>query len=616
MPENNELHLFQNPVFFLFLLLINCFFLSFSVYAREEKNIDWYYDEAQNAILDEHYEYAIRILKEAKLKYPETPKFLIQLGDLYFDKDFYELALNEYLFANQIEENDYYTLNQIQDCYGYLNQEFKAIEYLELILAEYPPGEFNPSIDTVDDLGWMYFKTHQLEKGEKLILDLLENSSEYDIDRGLTMTLGTLYSGMYDYERSKEYYLKSIEDAEKDMDYYFASVAYYNLSLLERAFYNFNSALQYTNDSLLSQDRATGHLSRGELFQSQMNFSGALSEYEEGEKKDDTPLTKMNIAILLQIFGKLDQALQYANAVYNEKDQSWMHYFGTDLKRYKKEIHEILADINRDLAVREISAPRANAGEDVLSIIMYFRYFFSAYYYRQKYKNYCLIVGKDYLHEQSYLDAFWEFYRANEDYPETALKYLRKAEEIETVLIPHSKASYLQEEGKITKNQVMLEQAINTFDPFWEKERIAESLVAMIRLLPRKNGERRNALNRLYDINPGAFLRNRTGLPLEIRFHMSPDKHILKRVIVHAFKSSGSDVTTANSALNEEKGYRFILQVFWEGGEDPSFTLSDRLTSSVIAESSIQVKKGSIDEQAAWFVKNMLFDHIYHVERE
>ena len=99
----------------------------------------------------------------------------------------------------------------------------------------------------------MYFKTHQLEKGEQLLLEALES---YGPDRGMYMTLGTLYSGLYDYNNSKRFYLKAIEDALETDDPYFASVAYYNLSLLEHSFYHFNSALRYTEESIRSSDRA------------------------------------------------------------------------------------------------------------------------------------------------------------------------------------------------------------------------------------------------------------------------------------------------------------------------------------------------------------------------
>jgi tetratricopeptide (TPR) repeat protein len=588
--------------------------LPFFISSQEEKDIDWYYEEAREAIYDEHYEYAVEIIKEAKQTYPDSAKFPVQLGDLYFNKDFFELALDEYLLANHLNENDFDILDKIQECYGYLNQEGNAIRYLEQILEEYPPGEYLSSIDTVDDLGWMYFKTHQLEKGEELILNFFNNNPEYKNKRGLTMTLGTLYSGMYDYERSKKYYLASIEDAEEDMDFYFASVAYYNLSLLEHTFYHFNSALQYANNSLQSQDRATGHLSRGELYQSQMNFPQALKEYKEGEKKDETPLTKMNTVILLRLFGKIDEALQYAQTIYKDEDQSWMHYFGTDVTRYKKEVHEILADIYHDMARRELSLPGASAGEDISYLLSYIQYSLTSYYHRQKFKNHCLDVGKNYLGEGSYLDAFWEFYRANKEYPVTALKYLSRAEEIETDLIPQSRTYYIQERGIITKNPALLKESINKFDPFWEKEEIAESLVSLIRLLPRGKAERRDAINRLYDINPGAFLSNGIGLPLEVRFTMRSEKRMLKRIILHALKAAGSDTTTRNSLTNEEKGFRYILHISWDKAGSPSFILSDRQKEIVIKEASIQLKKGSIDEQAVWFIRDLLVDHVYYVE--
>ena len=63
------------------------------------------------------------------------------------------------------------------------------------------------------------------------------------------MTLGTLYSGIYDYENSKHNYLEAINEALDANNSHFASVAYYNLSLLEHSFYHFSEALRIEPDN-------------------------------------------------------------------------------------------------------------------------------------------------------------------------------------------------------------------------------------------------------------------------------------------------------------------------------------------------------------------------------
>ena len=117
---------------------------------------------AREAISQSAYESAVKILTEAKTRYPASPKANLALGDLYYDKDLYSLALGEYRDAENKGATDFSTLTQISRCYGKLNQEKSSITYLTRILKEYPD-----SADTVDDLGWMCFKTHELDKAKR-----------------------------------------------------------------------------------------------------------------------------------------------------------------------------------------------------------------------------------------------------------------------------------------------------------------------------------------------------------------------------------------------------------------------------------------------------------------
>ena len=259
---------------------------------------DWYYERAQAAIEAENYETAVQLLQEAQRRYPAAGSLNVLLADLYYDKELFALALEEYLEADRKEGADFLVLSQIAHCYGKLNREQDSIGTLERILELFPE-----SVYSVDDLGWMYFKTHQLEKAEALLQEALER---FGPERGLYMTLGTVYSGMYDYDNSRRYYLLAIDDALDEQDEYFASVAYYNLSLLEHSFYRFNSALRHTEESIRLSDRAPGHLARGELFQSRLDFRRALEEYELARARDTTPLSKVNLAMLYQRFGRLE----------------------------------------------------------------------------------------------------------------------------------------------------------------------------------------------------------------------------------------------------------------------------------------------------------------------
>jgi tetratricopeptide (TPR) repeat protein len=514
--------------------------------SQSQQSADWYYGRAREAIEAENYETAVRIVEEGKQLYPQNAELRLLLADLYYDKELYNLALEEYQGAVELQGEEYLSLIQISRCYGKLNQERESIATLERILELYPEN-----VTSIDDLGWMYFKTHQLEKGEQLLVQALK---QFGPDRGIYMTLGTIYSGLYDYENSKQFYLKAIDDALKGEDLYFASIAYYNLSLLERSFYNYNSALRYTEDSSQMYNRAPPHLARGELYQSRLDFKLALSEYQTAMTKDNTPLSKVNLALLYQKFGMLELARRYAEEVLNSQDRSWMYYYGTDVARHLQDVHEILTDAYAGLALSGRSQPRSGIREVLRWIPRSVGYRLKAYYHRQKLRSYSLQVGRSYLQEKNHLDAFWEFYRANEQYRRVALKYLDLARDLEVQVAPHAVYYYQQEEGKIRGSRELLERSIQGLDSFWEREGIFDALRNLIPLLKMGSSNRRLALNRLYELNPGGLLQYGFALPLVVDRREKEDK-VLRYCSKH-LKRSGSEI---GQAVDEQAGFVFTL---------------------------------------------------------
>jgi tetratricopeptide (TPR) repeat protein len=558
---------------------------------------DWYYERAQTAIEAENYETAVRILQEGQRRYPAVGSLNMLLADLYYDKELYALALEEYLETVRKDGEDFLVLNQIARCYGKLNREQDSITTLERILELYPE-----SVSAVDDLGWMYFKTHQLEKGEALLLEALDG---FGPERGLYMTLGTIYSGMYDFENSRRFYLLAIDHALKEDDDYFASVAYYNLSLLEHNFYRFNSALRHTEESIRLSDRAPGHLARGELFQSRLDFRRALEEYEQASARDTTPLSKVNLAMLYQRFGYLELARRYAEEVISAQDRAWMYYFGTDVTQHLKDIHEILWKVYAGLARAELRKPSGGPLGRLVLAVRSLRQRVLAYYHRQKYRSLALRVGHSNRDQNNLLDAYWEFFKAAEGYERVALKYLRLAREIEIPISPQAEASYLFEEGRLRSERALLEEAINAFDPFWEREGIHDALAALVPLLPRGGKERREALNRLFSLNPGALPQQGLRLPLSVTPAPGSGRS-LRRVLRKL------DSAVARSGGSLEEGVRYSLTVERTGPELVTARVTDRATDEMLFQESF-VTERSLRSRAAAAVAAKIAERLYSV---
>jgi tetratricopeptide (TPR) repeat protein len=536
-----------------------------SLTAQTSAELDSLYDRAQEAIQQKNYETAVTLLTEAKAKFPGATRVTLALADLYYGKELYTLALEEYREAERKGAADLTTLTQISRCYGKLNREKSSVEYLERIIETYPE-----TASTYDDLGWMYFKTHQLEKGEKILLKGIER---FGLEMGMAMTLGTVYSGMNRYGPSRDYYLKAIEKSIAAGDRTFAAIAYYNLSLLEGNFYNDNSALRYTDESLAMEDRPSGHLARGELLQARMEFRPALEEYEKARAADTTPLSRLNLAVLHQEFGNLELARRYGEDVLAAKDLAWMMYYGTDITRHFKDVHELLADTHEGLARVAAALPTAGPFERISALFSALRHWVISRYYRQRFRIASLEVGNAYLAEGSFEEAYLQFYKANAGYAEVAAKYLALARALETARAPHAEAFYLQEEGVLRRSTGLLERSIAEFDRFWEKEAIAESLRRLIPLLSRK----REAIVELFEINPGALPQAGIGLPLAVSFEGRGWGGREKRLICRYLRRAHSEIV---------EDARHALGFVREPNGGVRFSVVDGKTGRVVAQGS------------------------------
>ena len=564
--------------------------------AAQGETLDSLSSKAKEAITQNSYETAVKILSRAKQLYPTSPRANLALGDLYYDKELYTLALGEYREAETKGAEDFSTLTQISRCYGKLNQEKRAIEYLTRILTQYPD-----SSDTVDDLGWMYFKTHQLEKGEQV---LLKGIARLGTQRGMAMTLGTVYSGLNRYDRSREYYLKSVNEALRVGDREFAAIAYYNLSLLEHNFFHYNSALRFTDESIATGDRPSGHLARGELFQARMDFDSAEQEYQDAYAKDTTPLSKVNLAILFQKFGRLDLARRYAEEVLASKDLAWLVYYGTDITRHFKDMYELLARIYAGLARREADRPTTGFPDRCAALISAARSRIISWYYAQRFHLSSLQVGKEYLSQGSLEDAWWEFYKGNESYPDVAMKYLVEARALETARTPHAEVFYTLEEGKVRHSAALLQQALAGFDPFWEKEPSAEALITLIPLLrgAAAADSRREAIARLFEINPGALPQAGIGLPLAVDFRGAGWSVREKALIFRYLGRARSECTDVPGA-----GFRHSLRLTRGQDGAVAWAVLETGSGTVVREGNPPLK-GRTKQRCALLIQSILAD--------
>ncbi|MBN1799678.1 MAG: hypothetical protein JW822_13970 [Spirochaetales bacterium] len=579
------------------------FVILIPVLSDELKSEDWYYRQTQDALSAENYTQALSLLEQAKALYPDTTLFNIMLADLYYRKELYSNALTEYQEAETKIPADTYILNQIAFCYGLLNQEEEALTYYEKVLALDPAD-----VETIDWMGWVYQKIYQLKNAEELLLKAIER---FGLQGRLAGTLASVYADLYEYEKAKYYYQEAIKLSLADNAPGSAAIYYYNLSIIEKIFYNYAAAFTAAQNAIDLQERASGRRMKGSLLHMQMDFQGAKREYENAAFYDDAPYSKINLAELDKDFGNLLTARERITAILDQRDLSWMLYYSTNTNEYYERLYKLAAEIYTGLAQLEWHTPRAGLIEEVGGIIQSIIYRIQAWYYKEKYKLAAINTGRAYLEADNHLNGYLELMEANTDYKDVALKYCLRAKNIETLLIPKAIPSYTLLQGLILSSPDLLEQALTLLDSYWQKDKICHGLQNLIPFLEQqgKIKKRRLALNRLYGINPGGLIQYGLGLPVELFLEID-DSSIEKQARAHfinMLKKAGSELAKDD----ENTGFQYQLYIKWDINRQFSFQLIDKATNKLVRSGILTSKQDSLQAQCADLSRRMLFEYIY-----
>jgi hypothetical protein len=523
--------------------------------AADNDAADSILSKASLAVKAENWEQAVEAFALGKRTFPLDARFPRQLGDLYFRQTLYSLALDEYIIAENTGGPDKGLLNSLAKTSGVLNLYAQSARYYERII-ELNPDDVDAVIDATGSLGWMYFKLHRLDDGVQLLEDAI---ARFGRTPDFAMTLATVYSDMYNYDKSREYYQWSINLASRFGMSSSESLAHYNMSILESKFYKYASAFAETEKSLLCEERSYGHLARGELFLRRLLFANAANDYDAALELDMSELSKISIAQARQMQGKLDEALILAQEALNAKDLSWMLNYGINVDQYKRDIFEILYNTCAGLYQKSKRSFYSGLGQTLKNKATGIKRYFQSVIYRRLYEKYSLNYAKGFNLDEnaainsSALEAFVSYGNTFDHYPQSADSYFAIARNIETGLIPQSAASWMRVYGDLKHDASLLEAAVAKLDPVWETDEIAECYEKLFHIY-RKRGDRNNAdasAEKLFALNRGALMQNGIALPISIAFDCigidNATKKRVARTMARFIKKSGF-VVRAKSA--------------------------------------------------------------------
>lgn len=500
-----------------FLLILCLILASRTTLTAQESPADELLARAEAAVSAENWESAITLLTEGNRRFSSDPRFPYTLGSLFLDQDLYLPAKKQLTRAWTLGLRDPELYSLLADCTGYLNEDEEALSWQHLYLEQRPDD-----LNGWSNFGWLCYKTNRLDEG---INALLSATDRYGPDGTLYAGLGTLYTAAFDYPNAKLYYTRAIDIAREKNQSYLLSIYYYNRSILEEIFYNFKAATDDTRLSLEASPRSSGYLMQGELDLRRLDFPSALTRYSKAFSLDSTPLATLGLAETLLQSGFPDEADAYLTSV-EKKELSWIANYGTTTDQFLADFNKIKRDICKLRGNREKYKIVHSFSTFVFKQLRRISLTFDYWYRDGLYRIYNKRVASKYEQSERHYSASNglglyknSFYFLSLDrWPGISRRYLEGARAIEETHIPAARPSYLYETGRISGNSALLEEAIVSFDPEWERNYL---VLALVEYLDRVKGpytdKEYNLTRQLYDLQPASFQFHDLEMPVQIK---------------------------------------------------------------------------------------------------
>jgi len=477
-------------------------------------------EQGRAAEIAENYQSAIDLYRQAMKADEQDPEPAKALAELFSAKGLHDLALPAWEEVVRRAPGEPGTWLSLAQTWSFLDDNQRSVTILTEAQSRFPQ-----EADLVQALAWMLFKTEDFRRGISLI-EAYQTAN--GTDRNLEMTLGTLYSSIFDYDLSRIHYLKSIELARGSgfEERNFRSIAWYNLSLLEKAFYQFELADQAIRQSVDEEDRPAGSLAWGELYQGRREFSEARRLYEKAVEADETPLARFDLARLFQQFGFLDEAEAQLVQVERHKDDTWIYNYGVTKDKIRRDLHELRADLHRARFYSLDFTARETPWDWLVWAVAKVREWLLSWYYDQSWKSLLVKLSQSSVAVRNSPEAWVGLTLAHRQRPELALKYLSLVRNHELPKNPRAQGAYLIEEGIIRRDPVLLEKAMQRTQIPWENEDRERALAVLIEVR-RGSGqtiEGRRLLGILFALNPGGLATRGWGLPVRFSVYGGDEK--------------------------------------------------------------------------------------------
>jgi tetratricopeptide (TPR) repeat protein len=343
-----------------------------------------------------------------------------QIGKIYFEKGLYEHAVKMFDRALKLRPEDYGSLYHKALAFSRQGRSGESAEVFGKINESYPS-----KTDYYYEYAWSCLKSYRIKKAEELALHLFKEKEDF--------YSSFLYANVLvfkeDYSGALNMYRSALEFSRKLKNNDLISLVYYNLAYLEKQFQNFDRAFEYIENSLSFTKRYTAYVLKGDIFLSTGDFEEAYTAYSTAYSISPVALTKLKMAEIFILQGKLDDAemfLKHIDEAFN-KDKISLYSLSVSIESFLSELNRM-----RRLLVRaRFSHDKIfNRGGFLSGVVDWFdslSFKASEKYYMNLYRKYLIKDGLNMVAFNDNVSGFISLAYANIEYKKIALKYFQKA---------------------------------------------------------------------------------------------------------------------------------------------------------------------------------------------
>ncbi|WGK70185.1 tetratricopeptide repeat protein [Candidatus Haliotispira prima] len=589
--------------------------------AESDPELENYLERIDTAQQMRNYNLAIKLLTEARQRFPQTALLPFLIGELYEQQHLLRLSLESYREARRLEPENtrfIYRMANLQDRLGKYAEAVASYRLLERY------GNSTERNEARRKNGWLLYKLHRYQEAEASILAIPAGERNSSI----MMTLAIIYSAAYNYKESSKAYEQSlalaypqfrngysIDDRAAGLELRESTnqraLIYYNYALLEADFRHFDQAMQLNEKSVADVSFPSNELLRGELYLRQHQFYKAKDSFLRSQRLEEqsarpSPLALLDLIQLSVNRGKPQEGMIFLRELdlRFRKQTEWMTSYGIDPVNFELELMELREALYKGLLQEQTWLLPLSGSESLRRYGNIVKYRWLYWYSSIRKKLLSHEVGKEHYRQGNSLDSNQKLYGASDEGSRVRRRFFRRLKKEHLALVPNSEGVLLLEEAIIERSAPKMEQSLKLLDAKWDAENREKAYIELSKLRPTSQ-QRYQDLMQAYHSNPASLKNHNIRLPMEIQISGSaayrPDQRRAERRLRGYLGRSGAELVRAPGSV-------LRLQIQWSNEQVKAYLLSEKGTvlssiDSTKLESIMEKRKsGSLSSRQERFL--------------